>query len=103
MPSSTSRHCRTRQAQSQLLLLFFLGRIALLAGLAFFGSLDAALVSAFFTIGFGFFAAGFGASDSDAGQECHGAKHSRECLNRLHVFPLSRPVPAPSQAPACLL
>jgi hypothetical protein len=78
---------RGTKAERQLLLLFFLG-IALLAGLAFFGSLDAALMSAFFAFGFGFFAAGFSLSKAQAGHERRHAEHSSECFNRLHVFPI---------------
>src|SRR4030095_2894787 len=70
--------------ERSLLALFLLG-VAFLASLAFFGSLDAALMGAFLACRFGLFAAGFSASNAHADEERHSADHRGECLYRLHV------------------
>ena len=70
----------TERNRAGLLALFFL-RIALLAGLAVFRGFDAALVSAFFSGGFGLFAAGFSASDAHTGENGDRANECGECFN----------------------
>ena len=64
------------------LLLLFLRRIALFAGLAFLLGLDAALVLAVLAGGFRLVAAGFRTYDSHAAQENEGAD---DCTDGLHV------------------
>jgi hypothetical protein len=66
--------CWTELKRANLLGFFF--GIALLANFAFFGSFDAAFVSAFLTSSLGFFAAGFSASKAQAGQHDHGTGNS---------------------------
>jgi small neutral amino acid transporter SnatA (MarC family) len=63
------------------LLLLFLLRIALLAGLAVFGGFNTALVLAFLTGGFGLFAAGFCASDGQTAEEGDCSSTSGECFH----------------------
>jgi uncharacterized membrane protein YphA (DoxX/SURF4 family) len=62
------------------LLAFFLG-IALLAGLAVFCGLDAALVSAFLAGGFCLLAAGFSASEGQAAQQGDSTSYSSKCFH----------------------
>ena len=70
------------------LLLLFLRRIALFAGLAFLLGLDAALVLAVLAGGFRLVAAGFSAGDGEASEEDEGAD---DCTDGLHVLPFLPP------------
>ena len=74
-----------RGSESACLLLLFFLRITLLAGLAFFLGLHAALMIAFLASGFGLFAAGLfrRANKADAAEDREGRD---DCSNRLHVF-----------------
>ena len=75
-------------AEGELLLLFFL-RIALLAGLAFFLGLHAALVVAFLASFLGLVAAAFGIHARGRGENSEGAGDHREQFDALHIGPIN--------------
>ena len=70
-----------RGTRRELLLLVFLGRVALLANLAFLLGFHTALVFAFLARGFGLFTTTFRANHSHAAQKKQGAD---DCTDGLH-------------------